>query len=102
MSLAHDPDEKSNVVIYGITECPKGTSRPERLTQDLFSVVSVLSQVSSSTVQSQGINRLGKFNSESPKPRPILVKLIRIADVHYIVSNRGPGYLVLPLSLSLT
>ena len=78
------------MVIYGITECPKGTSRSERLTQDLSEVVTVLSKVSSS-IESQAIKdcyRLGKFNPQKHKPRPILVRLIRIADVNCILSNR--------------
>ena len=88
--LLANTDRKLNVVIYGISECPKGTSRSERLTQDLSKVESVFSQVSSS-IQSQAIKdcyRLGKFNSEKPNPRPILVKLVRIADVQCILSNR--------------
>ena len=89
--LVADSEEKFNVVIYGISECPKDTPRSERLTQDLSKVGSVLSKVSSS-IQSQAIQdcyHLGKFNPQNTKPRPILVKLIRIADMHYILSNRG-------------
>jgi len=88
--LAFDPEKKFNVVVYGISECPNGTSRSERLNQDLSDVVSVLSKVSSS-IEPQAIKdcfRLGKFNPQRSKPRPILVKFIRIADVHCILSNR--------------
>ena len=88
--LLANTDRKYNVVIYGISECPKGTSRSERLTQDLSKVESVFSHVSSS-IQSQAIKdcyRLGKFNPQKPNPRPILVKLVRIADVQCILSNR--------------
>ena len=88
--LAFHPEKKFNVVIYGISECPNGTSRSERLNQDLSDVVSVLSKVSSS-IEPQAIKdcfRLGKFNPQRSKPRPILVKFIRIADVHCILSNK--------------
>ena len=86
-----DPEKKFNVVVYGIAESPKGTPRLERVKQDLSSVVLVLSELSSS-VQAHAIKdcyRLGKFNPQRLKPRPILVRLIRIADVHSILSNRG-------------
>ena len=86
-----DPEKKFNVVVYGIAEGPKGTPRLERVKQDLSSVVLVLSELSSS-VQAHAIKdcyRLGKFNPQRLKSRPILVRLIRIADVHSILSNRG-------------
>jgi len=39
--LVADSEKKFNVVIYGISECPKDTPRSERLTQDLSKVESV-------------------------------------------------------------
>ena len=102
--LAFDPEKKFNVVIYGISECPKGTSRSERLNQNLSDVVSVFSKVSSS-IQPQAIKdcfRVGIFNPQSSKPRPILVKFIRIADVHCILSNRrllsSPNFIKLDMT----
>ena len=86
-----DPNKKFNVVIYGITECPSGTVRSERLTQDLAKVVAALSE-SGTPIEPNAIKdcfRLGKFKPQNPKPRPFLVKLIRVADVRKILSNRG-------------
>ena len=86
-----DPNQKFNVVIYGITECHSGTVRSERLTQDLAKVVEALSE-SGTPIEPNAIKdcfRLGKFKPQNPKPRPILVKLIGVADVHKMLSNRG-------------
>lgn len=44
-------DKKFNIIIYGIKECQKGTSKRERLESDLNSVVSVLTGVDN-TIQS--------------------------------------------------
>ena len=61
------------------------------MTQDLAKVVAALSE-SGTPIEPNAIKdcfRLGKFKPQNPKPRPILVKLIRVADVHKILSNRG-------------
>ena len=71
------------MVIYGITECPSGTIRSERLTQDLTNVVAALSE-SGTPIEPNAIKdcfRLGKFKTQNLKPR--------VADVHKILSNRG-------------
>ena len=62
---------------------------------------SVLSSIVPS-IQSQSIKdslRLGKFNSTSSSPRPILVKFIRSVDVTNILANRwslSPPYSLKP------
>lgn len=84
-------DRKFNVIVFGIDECSKGTSKHVRLESDLSSVVSVLSGLNSN-IHSQSIKdiyRLGKFNRERKHPRPLLVKFIRAADVSSILSKRG-------------
>ena len=43
--LVPNPEKKFNIVIYGINECPKGTTRSERLKSDLSKVVSVVSGI---------------------------------------------------------
>ena len=85
------PDRKYNVVLFGVEECKKGTSRSVRLQSGLVNAVSVLSSITPS-VQSESVKdlfRLGKFDSSSQRPRPILVKLIRSADVSNVLANRG-------------
>lgn len=84
-------DRKFNVVVYGIKECPKGTTKHARLESDLNSVVTVLSQADDK-IQSQSIKdvyRLGKFNPVAIHPRPILVKFVRVADAASVLSKKG-------------
>ena len=79
--------KKFNVVLYGVDECPSGTSRSARLVADLESVVSVFATIDS-TFQAQALKdcfRLGKYNPAHDKPRPILVKFVKIADVSNII-----------------
>ena len=55
-------ETKFNVVIHGISECPAGTPRLARVTKDLESVVSALSDIDPN-IQSQSISdrfRLGQ------------------------------------------
>ena len=89
--LVSSSDKKFNIVIYGIDECAKGTSRSERLESDFSKVVSVVSGIDSN-VHSQAIKdcfRLGKYDPQHKRPRPILVKFIRTLDVSSILSKRS-------------
>ena len=68
---------------------------PLRLTvlslTSLYSVVSILSTIDSD-IQHQSIKdcyRLGKFSLQGTRPRPILIKLIRISNVSKILSKKG-------------
>ena len=84
-------ERKFNVVLYGIDEYPRGTSRPSRLQGDLNKAVSLLSGLDNS-INSQSVKdvfRLGKFSAENQKPRPLLVKFIRAADAQSVLSKRG-------------
>ena len=86
------PDRRYNVVSYGVEECPSGSSRFACLSSDLASVVSVFSALDS-TIQSHSIKqcyRLGRFNPNNGinKPRPLLVRFVRMADVNCILSKR--------------
>ena len=79
------------MVLYGVKECPSDSSRYARLESDLASVVSVLTTLESS-FHSQSIKdcyRLGKFNPESNKPRPILIQFVRAVDVTNILAKKG-------------
>ena len=89
-STIHDHDKKINVVLYGVEECRAGLSRAARLESDLSSVVNIFSGLDS-TIQHQSIKdcyRLGKFSRDAARPRPILVKFVRIADVAKIISKK--------------
>ena len=85
------PDRRYNVVLYGVEECPSGSSHFARLSSDLASVVSVFSALDS-TIQSHSIKecyRLGSFNPKHGiiKPRPLLVRFVTMADVNCILSK---------------
>ena len=59
-----DSTKTFNVVLYGVDECPSGTSRLAHLAADLESVVSVCATIDS-TFQAQALKdcfRLGKYN----------------------------------------
>ena len=95
------PDCKFNIVLYGVDECPQGTPRAGRFESDLGCAVAVLSTIDS-TIQPQSIidcYRLGKFLLQKSRPRPILIKLIRISDVSKILLKKGSlpqPYLIKP------
>ena len=83
MSRQYYQDSKFNAVLYGVQECPLGMSKSARFESDLTATVNVLSPLDSS-IQPQPIKdcfRLGKFSSNAPRPRPILIKFVRKADV---------------------
>lgn len=84
-------DRKFNVVISGVEECIVGTPRLVRLDQDLERISGVIASVDS-TITSDSIRdiiRLGKFNSNCKRPRPILVKFLRYADAAKVLFKAG-------------
>ena len=88
LHLKPSPDKKFNIVLYGVDECAPGMSRSARQESDLSTVAAVLSSLDSS-ISSQCIKdclRLGKVSSKS-RPRPILVKFIRICDINKTFSK---------------
>lgn len=89
-NASHNPESKYNVVLYGVEECRPGLPRSARFESDLTSVVSVFSALDSS-IQSQSVRdcyRLGKFSSGASRPRPLLVKFVRAADVSKIFARK--------------
>ena len=84
-------DRKFNVVIYGINECPRATPRATRINSDVKSCAEILRQANDD-ISHHSIRdclRLGKFNSSSTRPRPILVKLARAIDATMVLYNRS-------------
>ena len=83
--------ERKYVILFGLDECPRGTSRSARLDEDLKKAIFVLSKadqsIDSNTIKD--IYRLGRYTAENRKPRPLLVKFIRVADVARVLSKRG-------------
>ena len=83
-------DKRFNLVVYRVSECPKGTKLHDRITSDLEEVTSVVRNLDAS-INPESIcdcHRLGKFVPNS-RPRPILVKLSRTREVFSILSKRG-------------
>ena len=94
-------DRKFNLVIYGVKENPKRTQRRACTKLDIEACVQVLKQPDDDIIV-QSIRdciHLGKFNSSSTGPRPLLVKLSRIFDNDTVLYNRSnifDGILVKP------
>ena len=86
----YEPSRKFNIVIFGIGECRQGAKRPERLAFDLSMVESVLVDIDGSLKSSsiKDCYRLGRYRADQEKPRPILVKLVRIEEVSKVLANR--------------
>ena len=84
-------DRKFNLVIYGIPECSSSSKRFERLQLDQRNVLKELSNLDDSINSSciKDTFRLGKYNKDSNRSRPILVKLLRSSDVQCILSKRS-------------
>ena len=84
-------DRKCNVVVYGIDECPQNTSRNARLQKDTDAVTKLFGSIEVTVEPSLILDcyRLGKYNPQKSKPRPILVKLQRAIDASSILANRG-------------
>ena len=86
-----DIDRNLNIVIYGIKECPKGTSKFNRAMADLKSVTSIISKLDSSfnEYSIRDFLRLGRYQEKLKRPRPLLVKFNRAADVSKVLSKRN-------------
>lgn len=84
-------DRKFNVIVYGIEENPQGTQKHLRTQNDLKNLLAVLSELNT-TIDSTAIKdlfRLGKYKSDNPKPRPLLVKFLRVTDVTNILKVKS-------------
>ena len=84
-------DRKSNVVVFGIEECPQNTMRSARIIRDTKEVSKVFNNIDVHIEPSQILDcfRLGKFKPQQTRPRPILVKLNRAIDATSVLANRS-------------
>ena len=91
-------DKRYNVVVFGLSESPPDTPRPERQKQDLSKLLEVLSSIDSSLTNAsiQDFHRLGKFKPNS-RPRPLLVKFLRTFEASLVLSKKES--LSFPLSI---
>ena len=83
-------DRKFNIVVYNIKESPQGTVRLARIKNDTAEVSRVFSSLDSQVISAsiRDCFRLGNFVSNSKRPRKLLVKLNRSADVMSLLSLR--------------
>ena len=83
-------DKKFNIIVYGIEESSQGTKKYLRTQNDLNNLLAAFSNLKT-TVDSNAIKdlfRLGKYKSDNCKPRPLLVKFLRVADVTSILKSK--------------
>ena len=84
-------DQKSSIVVSGIKECPKGTSRLDRFKQDINNVANLIQAVDPD-FHKQNISdcfRLGKFKENATRSRSILVKFQRHLDAMSVLSSKS-------------
>jgi len=84
-------EHKFNVVLYGIPECPNGTSRSEQMKHDLDSTVTTLNKLNNDIYHSSIRDnfRLQKYKQTQGCSRPLLIKLNHAIDVVTILANRS-------------
>ena len=89
-SKSQNVSRKSNVVVYGVEECPPKTPKSVRLQSDSNAVSKVFSSMDVHIEPNQFVDcfRLGKFKSNQSRKRPILVKLQCTIDATTILANR--------------
>lgn len=85
-----DYDRRFNVVLYGLRE-PEQGYRSKRQESDLSEIASVLDSFETSVTELSVRDhfRLGKFDKDSKRPRPILIKFTRTSDVMKILAKSG-------------
>ena len=92
------------MVVYGITEHPPKTNRQTHLNKDLECLLTCFSEIDNK-IDSSAIKdffHLGKHDSSSSRPRPLLVKFLRSADVNTLLQNRSKLTSLLSIKPDLT
>lgn len=85
-------NKRYNVVVSGITEPPSGTSYTGRLNADMEAVSTLLSNMADN-IQSplsfliRDCRKLGRYKTDSEKPRSLLVTLNSTVEVSTVLSN---------------
>ena len=83
-------ERKFNIVVYSIPENPPKTNKETRVKEDLNILLTLFQEIDSS-IESNAIKdffRLGKFKSDSNRPRPLLVKFLRSTDTTNTLLNK--------------
>ena len=84
-----ESDRKYNVVLFGIPESSQGTPRFKRITNDYSEACSILSNLEKDDIKwnVRDCRRIGKYNIDNVRPRPMLVTLNSTAEVRLILTN---------------
>jgi len=77
-------------VVYGISESPKNTNYQLRTKKDMENIIEALSKTGNKIRSSdiKDLYRLGKYDPNNQRPRPILVKLLRSNMAFDILSSK--------------
>lgn len=89
ISATNYEDKKYNVVMYGVKESPPKTSKPDRLENDLQSITNEFAKADLQ-IQATSIKDcfcLGKYKSDAPRPRPILIKFLRSTEATLVLTK---------------
>ena len=83
-------DRKFTIALFGVEESASGSSKLVRIQNDLEWVTSVICSLDESFPSSSIRDkfRLGKFQRNHDRPRPIIVKLNRTSEVVSILSKK--------------
>ena len=99
-TMNHSEDRRFNVVVFGVQECKNGLHYNQRLLSDLNDISSIFSKSCPSfpTTSIKDCRRLGKYDLNNSRPRPILVHFNSCKSVMDILSNRSlfSPYIVKP------
>ena len=83
-------DKKFNIIVYDIEDSSQGTNKYLLTQNDLNNLLVAFSDLNT-TVDSNAIKdlfRQGKYKSDNSKPRPLLVKFLRVTDVTSILKSK--------------
>ena len=95
-------DRKFNIVIYGLRESPVNTNRHNRMQHDLDCLMTMFSELKLNNITHGSLKdfyRLGKYDPNKERPRPILVKFLRAFDASLVLSSKkalSPGVTIKP------
>ena len=81
-------DRKFNLVIYGIHEQSKGTSKHVRSAEDLNHVTTIASALDMNVTSASIRDCVGLGKFKENHTHPVLVKFVRSSDVSSILNNR--------------
>ena len=99
-AVVSNESRKFNIVVFGVSETTKGSSRFVRQNNDFLAVSSIITNLEEGTNHTTTIrdcHRLGKYDHSGSRSRPLLVTLNSTADVLRILSKRH----LLPSSISI-